>query len=211
MTEAERLGGLKTGKPLLGAATSAAVAGDIADATALLERARARAPTGRDVYREPRARRRGPVAWRAGRSRTRRACCSALARARRRWTARYLGGLAARRGPRLGGAEDADGRAALERRPRRSAGRGPSTPRPWFDPRRYLLLAGAYERTGDGPKALERVDELLQLWQRADPDLPRLAEAKALKKRLAPKTRSAQPRSGSRGSPRSPGGRARRG
>ena len=71
-------------------------------------------------------------------------------------------------------------------------------------------LAVAYERTGDKVRARERVDELLRLWQRADPDLPRLAEAKAMKKRLAPKT-GLRRRSGSRGSPRSPCGRARRG
>ena len=51
-----------------------------------------------------------------------------------------------------------------------------------------LDLAVAYERTGDKVRARERVDELLRIWQRADPDLPRLAEARALKKRLAPKT-----------------------
>jgi tetratricopeptide (TPR) repeat protein len=55
-------------------------------------------------------------------------------------------------------------------------------------------LAVAYERTGDRVRARERVDELLRLWQRADPDLPHLAEAKALKKRLAPKTAQATQR-----------------
>ena len=49
-------------------------------------------------------------------------------------------------------------------------------------------LAQAYERTGDKVRARDRVDELLKLWHRADPDLPRLAEARAMKKRLAPKT-----------------------
>jgi tetratricopeptide (TPR) repeat protein len=55
-------------------------------------------------------------------------------------------------------------------------------------------LAVAYERIGDRARARERVDELLRLWQRADPDLPRLAEAKAMKKRLAPKTAQATQR-----------------
>ena len=40
-------------------------------------------------------------------------------------------------------------------------------------------LAVAYERAGDRVRAHERVDELLKIWQRADPDLPHLAEAKA--------------------------------
>ena len=55
-------------------------------------------------------------------------------------------------------------------------------------------LAVAYERAGDRVRALERVDELLKIWQRADPDLPHLAEAKALKKRVAPKTAQATQR-----------------
>jgi pentatricopeptide repeat protein len=55
-------------------------------------------------------------------------------------------------------------------------------------------LAVAYERAGDRVRALERVDELLEIWQRADPDLPHLAEAKALKKRVAPKTAQATQR-----------------
>ncbi len=41
---------------------------------------------------------------------------------------------------------------------------------------------------GSGRRRCDRVDELLKLWQRADADLPHLAEAKAMKKRLAPKT-----------------------
>jgi tetratricopeptide (TPR) repeat protein len=57
-----------------------------------------------------------------------------------------------------------------------------------FRPAILYHLALAYERTGDKVRARERVDELLRLWQRADPDLPRLAEAKAMKKRLAPRT-----------------------
>lgn len=63
-----------------------------------------------------------------------------------------------------------------------------------FQPHGLYRLAVAYERTGDKVRALERVDELLRLWQRADPDLPRLAEAKAMKKRLAPKTAQATQR-----------------
>ncbi len=55
-------------------------------------------------------------------------------------------------------------------------------------------LAVAYERSGDRARARERVDELLRLWQRADPDLPNLAEARAMKKRLAPKTAQATQR-----------------
>jgi hypothetical protein len=45
-------------------------------------------------------------------------------------------------------------------------------------------LAACYEKTGDLARARERNDELLRRWARADPDLPRLAEAKARKARL---------------------------
>jgi len=55
----------------------------------------------------------------------------------------------------------------------------------WTYPSLLQSLALCYERMGDLDKARERNDELLALWKRADPDLPLLAEAKALAKRLA--------------------------
>jgi hypothetical protein len=45
-------------------------------------------------------------------------------------------------------------------------------------------LAGCHEKLGDVAKARERNEELLRLWAKADPDLPRLIEAKARKARL---------------------------
>ncbi len=63
-----------------------------------------------------------------------------------------------------------------------------------FQPLGLYQLAVAYERAGDKVRARERVDELLRFWQRADPDLPHLAEARALKKRLAPKSAQATQR-----------------
>jgi tetratricopeptide (TPR) repeat protein len=51
-------------------------------------------------------------------------------------------------------------------------------------PRTLLLLAQAYERTGDHARARERLDELLTMWKRADPGLPALREARALQARL---------------------------
>jgi tetratricopeptide (TPR) repeat protein len=51
-------------------------------------------------------------------------------------------------------------------------------------PRTLLLLAQAYERTGDQVRARERVDELLRMWKGADPDLAVLREANALQARL---------------------------
>jgi tetratricopeptide (TPR) repeat protein len=53
-------------------------------------------------------------------------------------------------------------------------------------PRSLLLLAQAYERTGDRARARERLDELLSLWRQADEDLPMLREARALRSRLGP-------------------------
>ena len=46
-------------------------------------------------------------------------------------------------------------------------------------------LALCYEKLGDLPRARERNAEMLRLWAKADPDLPMLAEAKALQARLA--------------------------
>ena len=46
-------------------------------------------------------------------------------------------------------------------------------------------LAECHEKLGDLTKARERNDEFLRLWADADPDLPLLAEAKALQARLA--------------------------
>jgi hypothetical protein len=51
-------------------------------------------------------------------------------------------------------------------------------------PRTLLLLAQAYERTGDRVRARERVDELLGMWKAADPELGLYREAKALQARL---------------------------
>jgi len=61
-------------------------------------------------------------------------------------------------------------------------------------PRTLLLLAQAYDRTGDRVRARERLDELLTMWKRADPDLPLLRDAKAVQARLkdAPAERAGQ-------------------
>ncbi len=66
---------------------------------------------------------------------------------------------------------------------------------PWY--RSYFLplilhrLATCYEKAGDLPKARERNAEMLKRWERADPDLPLLIEAKAMRERLAGATDSA--------------------
>ena len=49
-------------------------------------------------------------------------------------------------------------------------------------------LALCHEKLGDLPKARERNEEMLRLWVNADPDLPLLAEAKAMQARLASAT-----------------------
>jgi tetratricopeptide (TPR) repeat protein len=56
--------------------------------------------------------------------------------------------------------------------------------RAWFLPGILHSLALSYEQLGDLAKARERNDEMLRRWEKADPDLPLLLEAKALKARL---------------------------
>ena len=55
----------------------------------------------------------------------------------------------------------------------------------WAYPRSLLLVAASLERLGDRDGARAEVDRLLAIWQRADADLPALAEARALRARLA--------------------------
>ncbi len=56
--------------------------------------------------------------------------------------------------------------------------------RSWAWPRSIFLLARSYERLGDRDRAHEEIDRLLRLWSRADPGLPLLKEARALRRRL---------------------------
>ena len=51
-------------------------------------------------------------------------------------------------------------------------------------------LALCHEKLGDGVQARERNDEMLRLWVNADPDLPLLAEARAMQARLTLSARS---------------------
>jgi tetratricopeptide (TPR) repeat protein len=51
-------------------------------------------------------------------------------------------------------------------------------------PRARLIAARSLERLGERDDALREVDRLLALWKDADPDLPELAEARALRARL---------------------------
>ena len=59
---------------------------------------------------------------------------------------------------------------------------------PWsrsYDlPRLLNGLATCYEKMGDVAKARERNDEMLKRWEKADPDIPLLIEAKAMRERL---------------------------
>ena len=57
--------------------------------------------------------------------------------------------------------------------------------RSWALPESLLLEARAQEQLGERSKAAATLDHLLELWKRADPDLPRLAEARAMRARLA--------------------------
>ncbi|HET8538894.1 MAG TPA: protein kinase [Anaeromyxobacter sp.] len=51
-----------------------------------------------------------------------------------------------------------------------------------------LLAARALERKGERAKARARVDQVLETWKHADPDLPMLARARELRSRLAART-----------------------
>jgi len=55
----------------------------------------------------------------------------------------------------------------------------------WLHPRILLRTAQAHEALGQREPARARVGELLALWRRADADLPLLAEARTLERRLA--------------------------
>jgi tetratricopeptide (TPR) repeat protein len=57
-------------------------------------------------------------------------------------------------------------------------------------PEAVLWAAEAHERLGDRDRARARIEQLLGWWRRADPDLPLLAEAKALCRRLGCQPRS---------------------
>jgi tetratricopeptide (TPR) repeat protein len=57
--------------------------------------------------------------------------------------------------------------------------------RSWGWPHALLLAAKAYEHLGQPGKARAAVDEVLAMWKRADPDLPLLSEARAMRGRLA--------------------------
>jgi eukaryotic-like serine/threonine-protein kinase len=57
--------------------------------------------------------------------------------------------------------------------------------RSWGWPHALLLSAKAYEHLGQQGKARAALDEVLAMWKRADPDLPMLTEARAMRGRLA--------------------------
>jgi tetratricopeptide (TPR) repeat protein len=56
--------------------------------------------------------------------------------------------------------------------------------RGWAYPRSLYVAARSLERMGDRAGARAEIEQLLQLWRRADPDQPLLAEARALRGRL---------------------------
>lgn len=67
----------------------------------------------------------------------------------------------------------------------------------WLQPRAIYFLAASYEQLGDRARAREHVEALLALWEHADPDAPLLAEARALRARVA----AARPVAEQRGGP----------
>jgi serine/threonine protein kinase/Tfp pilus assembly protein PilF len=190
VAEAEATGMLKNAPPVMSAATSLALLGDPGSAAQLAEQARA-LPDWSDVDRTQRALYEAVVAMRTDRQDEAETALRALAdgpSANGRFVALHLlGELQVKRG------KDAAGAATLERA-RAMRWSGTTDSRSFLDPNALFLLGTAYERLGERQKGLDRIDELLKLWQRADPDLPRLAEARAMKKRLSPRTAQATQR-----------------
>ena len=85
---------------------------------------------------------------------------------------------------------DADCAIAAFRRylaPRTSLRGVPYDVRPWAVARSAVHLAQIHERRGEVQAAKELVDRVMENWKDADPDLPMLAEAKAMQARLAVK------------------------
>ena len=58
--------------------------------------------------------------------------------------------------------------------------------RSWAYPRSLYLLGLAHLRLGHHAEARARLEQLLTLWKRADPELPLLRESKALLRRVGP-------------------------
>ena len=180
--ESEQAGLLKSARVLLPVASSLAMVGDVPGARAMAERARA-APDWGETEPVQRQAYDTLLAWREGRLADAEAGLRAIADnphvAQRYSGLHHLGAFL------VGQGRYAEGAASLEQA--RAVGwfRGTGDGHPWLHPEGLLLLASAYEKLGDRPKATERVDELLRILDRADPGLPRLVEARALKKRLS--------------------------
>jgi predicted Zn-dependent protease len=60
--------------------------------------------------------------------------------------------------------------------------------RSWAYPKSLYLLARSYEELGRREEARAAIGKLLALWKDADPDLPLLADARALRARLETRT-----------------------
>ena len=74
-------------------------------------------------------------------------------------------------------------REALEALARLKAGDA-SLWQAWAYPRSLYLAASIHERLGNTAEARAALEHLFRLWRRPDPDLPYLAEARALRRRL---------------------------
>jgi tetratricopeptide (TPR) repeat protein len=61
---------------------------------------------------------------------------------------------------------------------------GGGTWRSWAWPQALYLSALAHQQLGQRAAAIERLDHLLLIWKKADPDLPLLRDARALRERL---------------------------
>jgi tetratricopeptide (TPR) repeat protein len=176
----ETAGALKDGGTQLEAALALAVAGDVAASRPLADAAFA-SPAASEFPGFVRPFYEAIVAWRTGKLEEAEVGLRAVAEGPyldpRYKALSILGEVEVARG-RYGPAVE-----ALER-----ARAIPFAPQigglPYLQANGLHRLAVAYDRLGEPARARQRVEELLRLWQRADPDAPNVAEARALARKL---------------------------
>ena len=121
----------------------------------------------------------GLLAWRHGDGE---GALEILRPLRARWSGGYRAGLDYRLAlVAFDARHDAEGVASVESFEREAG----DIWRGWRLAELLLLKAQAHERLGEREKAIATVDRLLAAWKHADADLPRLAQARALRAHLA--------------------------
>lgn len=184
----ERAGALKGAPVLASVAAALARAGDASAADRFLARARS-APDWGALDALQRELAGAAVDWGAGRGPEAEAALRRVAGAPT-VSSRYVA-LALLGELLLAGGRGAEGAEALERA-RALPWNATVDASPFIEPRVLLGLARAYEQRGDAIRARAPIHDLLRLWERADPDLPGLAEARELHRRVSGQAQATQ-------------------